>query len=212
MNNWEDIGIVVTSMPYGEKYKRVSILTRNHGLHNALANINSVDKFTNFAKVCIRYMSRNNNSIGFWKLINQDTNCINKLNTHNRILVCQSICFIVNKLLPQNVPNKDIYEFIDNLIRDVLMFSDTEILLAYVYFELFLISKVGFKILQLNVEITQNMNHIKDIISSEQFKNICFNILKITSNIVNDNLSNIDNFYRTEISKLINGFVTTSHT
>ena len=207
MNNWEDIGIVVTSKPFGERYKIVSILTLNHGLSNAIANLNNIDKFTSFAKVRIRHMNRVNHSIGFWKLVKQDTTCINIINTRNRILVCQSICFVLNKFLPQSVSHKDIYEFVDNFISDFVMFSDSEILLLYVYFELFLISKVGFKIQELNIAITQNMNDIKEIISSEQFQNVCHDILKITSNVINNNLANMDNFYRTEISNLINSIV-----
>ena len=207
MKNWEDIGIVVASKPYGDRYKIVSILTLNHGLSNALANFNNIDKFASFSKVWIRHVTRYNDSIGFWKLVRQDTNCINMINTQNRLLVCQSICFIVNKLLPQNVVHKDIYEFIYNLISNLSLFSDTEMLLLYVYFELFLISNVGFKINDLNFVISQNMNIIKEIISSEQFQDACLNILKITSNVININLANMDNFYRNMILERITKFI-----
>ncbi len=199
MISWYDSGIVLSAKRHGEKYKIVNILTKDHGKIHALAYKNKSPNFTNFAQVEVSYTSRDANSLGFWKLLSEMPTWIASRHRENHLLVCQSICSILDKLMPQNSNDSQIFELTAYISVNFQNYTSKEILLVYAYFEIFLLKNLGFSLDLYNVSDMKSCNDINEFLASVQFHNNLYQLLKISSQIIAKNLTNIDNFYRASI-------------
>lgn len=202
MITWNDTGIVLTSKLHGEKYKVVTIFTKKHGKVRAFAYKTRAPTFTNFAKVEISYSVSDTNSIGFWRLISEESTWIASIRLGNHLLVCQSICYILDSLMPQHSCDTKIFNLTENISATIKNFNATDVLLIYAYFELSLLESIGFS-LNLQNKFALDYNEISSILTTGQFRENLHQLLQISSQIIKNNLTSIDNFYRSAIIKQI---------
>ena len=198
---WQDLGIVLSTMPHGEKYKIVNILTQNHGKIHALAYKSKSLTFTNFAKVNIAYTARDPDSLGFLKLLAESPTWLTSMHLGNHLLVCQSICFILDKLLPQNADDKQIFGLTEYVSTNLQNFNSVDILFLYVYFELYFLANSGFSADIRDLPTINNYFDIPSILSSIHFRQRAYQLLQTSSQIIAKNLTSIENFYRSSITK-----------
>lgn len=207
MISWKDIGIVLATRPHGEKYKIVCVLTKSHGKVQALAYKSKTQTFTNFAKVEVNYTSREPGSLGFWKLLSENPTWIVSIHQGNHLVVCQSICLILDKLLPQNSDDTQIFELTDYISTNLQIFNSVDILFLYVYFELSLLVNIGFSVNLSTIQIINNCADIPSLISLPQFQQNAFRLLQMSSQIIAKNLTSIENFYRSSVIKKLSDFL-----
>ncbi len=201
MISWQDLGIVLSTVSHGERYKIVNILTQNHGKVRALAYKSKSLTFINLAKVDIAYTSREPDSFGFWRLLSEAPTLVASMHLGNHLLVCQSICFILDKLLPQNADDAHIFKLTDYVSTNLQHFNSVDILFLYVYFELYLLANIGFNTNISNLPITDDYSDIPTLLSSIQFRQRAYRLLQTSSQIIAKNLTNIENFYRSSIAR-----------
>ncbi|MBQ2174572.1 MAG: recombination protein O N-terminal domain-containing protein [Alphaproteobacteria bacterium] len=206
MISWKDSGIVLSTRPHGEKYKIVCVLTQSHGKVYALAYKSKTQTFTNFAKIEITYTSREPGSLGFWKLLSETPTWIASIHLGNHLMVCQSICFMLDKLLPQNSDEEQIFQLTDYISTNLQNFSAEEILFLYVYFELSLLTNIGFSVNISSIQTVDNCSDIPSLISSTHFQQNAYRLLQTSSQIIAKNLTSIENFYRSSITKQLSAF------
>jgi recombinational DNA repair protein (RecF pathway) len=195
---------------YGEKYKIVGIFTKHHGKVSALASTSKKHSFSTFSSVDIDYSSRITNTPGFWRLKKEEQTWVLSMNSENHMLVCQSMCFILEKVLPPEVPHENLFAFTEYIVRNLMKFSKTEILALYAYFEFVLLNSIGFGIdLSHYFEnSTIKTSNPLSLLKTEQFflakigKDIKY-LLEITGSIIENNLLQINNHFRSCVINLI---------
>jgi len=208
MINWSDSGIVLSSRKHGEKYKIVDIFTQHHGKISAMFSLSKNSSFSIFSNVDIEYSSKTVTSLGFWKLKSENQNWIFLINSFQHIQACQSIAYILNKVLPQDVPHETLFNVVKYISYNLKNFSDSEISTIYAYFEFVLLREIGFEIeFEDDFLIEKSLpieNQITNLLNDEKFsRNIKENLEK-NSKIIETHLLNIDNYYRSSIIKSLN--------
>lgn len=208
MINWSDSGIVLSSRKHGEKYKIVDIFTQHHGKISAMFSLSKSSSFSIFSNVDIEYSSKTVTSLGFWKLKSENQNWIFLINSFQHIQVCQSIAYILNKVLPQAVPHEILFNVVRYISYNLKNFSNNEISTIYAYFELVLLREIGFETeLEDDFLIEKSLpieNQITNLLNDEIFsRNIKRNLEK-NRKIIETHLLNIDNCYRSSIIKSLN--------
>jgi hypothetical protein len=127
------------------------------------------------------------------------------------MLVCQSMCFVLEKVLPFDVPHENLFDFTEYITHNLMNFSKSEILSLYAYFEFVLLDSIGFGIDLSNYDFAGNVEKTSNPSSlwkTEKFflemvgKDIR-NLLKITGSIIEKNLLRINNHFRSCVMKLI---------
>ncbi len=203
MINWSDIGIVLSSRKHGEKYKIVDVFTQTHGKISAMFSLSRASSFSIFSNVNVDYSSKTDSSLGFWKLKSENQNWIFLINAYKHLQICQSMTFILNKVLPQGVPHKTLFNVVKYISYNLKNFSKYEVFTIYAYFEFVLLREIGFEIVNdFCIEKTQSIEtQIANLLSNKLFsKNITQN-LEYNSKIIGSHLLNIDNYYRLSIIK-----------
>ncbi len=203
MINWSDIGIVLSSRKHGEKYKIVDVFTQTHGKISAMFSLSRASSFSIFSNVNVDYSSKTYSSLGFWKLKSENQNWIFLINAYKHLQICQSMTFILNKVLPQGVPHKTLFNVVKYISYNLKNFSKYEVFTIYAYFEFVLLREIGFEIVNdFCIEKTQSIEtQIANLLSNKLFsKNITQN-LEYNSKIIGSHLLNIDNYYRLSIIK-----------
>ena len=201
MISWSDIGIVIASRNYGEKYRLVTIFTNDYGKVQAMAYKSRLPNFCNFSQVNINHNSRTATSIGFWRLCSEKQPLGLVHRAH--LLVCQSICVMLNNVLPLNDPHLRLFEITNYIASHIVQFTEREILYVYVYFETVLLRELGFSSEIPNMPPLDDFHQIRDIIEMPIIQNNTYNILRTIERIIKDNLTNIDNVYRDAILQMI---------
>ena len=206
MVNWSDIGIVLASHPHGEKYKIVNIFTKDHGRIHAMVSKSKNNTFSIFSNVEIGYSSKDAGSLGFWKLLSERQNWIFSMNSEKHLLVCQGICFLLNKILPQGVCHKRLFEFAEYISKNLHQFSAQDILLLYAYFEFSLLEDIGLSIDKSILQEIPRVNEfyeLPSLLKTESIIRNAKNFLSIAGRVIEQNLLKIDNYYRSLIFRMI---------
>ena len=124
MVSWSDIGVVLSSRKHGEKYKIINVFTKGHGRFSAMSSIGKGgNTFGVFSNVELAYSAKTADNLGFWKLLNERQNWIFSFNSQNHILVCQAICYALDRLLPVGAPYPGLFAFVRNYSTDIFCIS-----------------------------------------------------------------------------------------
>ena len=170
--NWQDEGILVLKRKYSENANIVSLLTQNHGKISGIVYGGSSRKIKNYLqignKIFVIYTTKNENRIGYFKTELIQPISAKYFNDKKRSSALVSLTSLLNSLLPENQPHKNIYESFNKLMAN---YDYDNWVIHYIYWELNLIKELGFGI---------NFDNYK-----KELKNDKNQFLKI----------NIDNFY-----------------
>ncbi|MDR0552586.1 MAG: DNA repair protein RecO [Holosporales bacterium] len=140
---WSDVGVVLSSRKQGENFKIVNILTRNHGKSSGLVRIVGRNNFSVFSKVDVDLIMKSENSLGFWHKRTEKQNWARILHSDINVSVFQSICLVLDKILPHGSRYCRIYEFLEYLTENTGLNNDCMTNL-YAFFELMLLKETGF--------------------------------------------------------------------
>ena len=143
--NWEDESYLLSKRKFRENANIINVFTSKKGKVGGIVYGGNSRKIKNYLqisnKIFISYTSKNQNKLGYFK-----TELIKPVspfyfNDKERTSALISLCSLLNILLPEEQPNKRIYEIFDNLINSLNL--DNWIIL-YVFFEINLIKELGY--------------------------------------------------------------------
>ena len=143
--NWEDECYLLSKRKFRENANIINVFTSKKGKVGGIVYGGNSRKIKNYLqisnKIFISYTSKNQNKLGYFK-----TELIKPVspfyfNDKERTSALISLCSLLNILLPEEQPNKRIYEIFDNLINSLNL--DNWIIL-YVFFEINLIKELGY--------------------------------------------------------------------
>ena len=154
--NWEDEGFLLSKKKFRENANIISVFSSKKGKVSGIVYGGNSRKIRNYLqlsnKIFISYNSKNQNRMGYFK-----TELIKPIspfyfNDKERTSALTSLCSLLNSLLPEEQPNKRIYQIFDDLLNS-LNFDNWIIL--YIFFEISLIKELGYDV---NLSIYKDKN------------------------------------------------------
>jgi DNA repair protein RecO (recombination protein O) len=145
--NWEDEGFLLSKKKFRENANIISVFSSKKGKVTGIVYGGNSRKIRNYLqlsnKIFISYNSKNQNRMGYFK-----TELIKPIspfyfNDKERTSALTSLCSLLNSLLPEEQPNKRIYQIFDDLLNS-LNFDNWIIL--YIFFEISLIKELGYDV------------------------------------------------------------------
>ena len=142
---WEDECYLLSKRKFRENANIINIFTQKKGKINGIVYGGNSRKIRNYLqisnKLFVTHNSKSLNKIGYFK-----TELIKPIsplyfNDKERTSALISICTLLNVLLPESQPNKNIYKSFENFINSIIL---NDWIFLYIFFELNLIKELGY--------------------------------------------------------------------
>ena len=154
--NWEDECYLLSKRKFRENANIINVFTLNKGKVGGIVYGGNSRKIRNYLqisnKLFIFYNSKNDNKIGYFKTELIDAVTPKYFNDKERTSALISLCSLLNSLLPESQPYKNIYKSYEKFIKCINL--DNWIIL-YILFEISLIKELGF---DTNLKTFQNFD------------------------------------------------------
>ena len=182
--NWENEGFILSKRKFRENAIILEVFTSDFGKVNGIVYGGTSRKVKNYLqltnKIYINYVSKTDNRIGYFKTELIEAFAPRYFNNKNKILCLNSITSILRILLPENQKSKNIYNSLENLLSH---FDNKDWFLNYLYWELNLISNLGFGFDTDKISNTNGQKNINIKIDNIDYKIPIFLISKDNVNI-----------------------------
>ena len=142
---WEDECYLLSKKKFRENANIINIFTQKKGRVDGIVYGGNSRKIRNYLqisnKLYVSHNAKNINKIGYLK-----TELIKPVsplyfNDKERTSALISVCSLLNILLPESQPNKNIYKSFENLINSLNL---ENWIYLYIFFELNLIKEIGY--------------------------------------------------------------------
>ena len=142
---WTDSGIILSTRPFGENSRILSLLTPQYGRHAGLIKIPKSRSRLNIETgtfVEATWNARLSEHLGQWALETTAAMGAKLLPLPLPLTALSSACHLTDQCLPERHPYPQLYGLLKQLIEDLLQKSDW--LISYVNYELALLKELGF--------------------------------------------------------------------
>jgi len=142
---WEDECYLLSKKKFRENANIINIFTHKKGKVDGIVYGGNSRKIRNYLQIAnklfVSHNSKSENKIGYFK-----TELIKPIspmyfNDKKRTSALISICSLLNILLPESQPNREIYIQFENLINSINL---EKWIFIYIFFELNLIKELGY--------------------------------------------------------------------
>ena len=163
--NWEDECYLLSKRKFRENANIVNVFSKNKGKVSGIVYGGNSRKVRNYLqisnKIFVVHNSKNEDKIGYFKTELIKAISPNYFDDKKRTAALISICSLLNSLLPESQPNKNIYDSFEKFMQSI----DTDNWIAlYIFFEISLIKELGFD---------PNLNIFKkEILNSQDISNL----------------------------------------
>ena len=163
--NWEDECFLLSKRKFRENNNIINVFTLNKGKVGGIVYGGNSRKIRNYLQISNKLFvvnnSKNDVKIGYFKTELIKPISPNYFNDKKRISALISVCSLLNSLLPESQPYKQIYKSFEKLI-DSLELENWIIL--YIFFEINLIKELGYDTnLKSFSKSTDDSNQLKKI-------------------------------------------------
>jgi len=143
--NWEDECYLLSKRKFRENANIINVFTPNKGKIAGIVYGGNSRKIRNYLQVSNKLFvfnnSKNDNKIGYFKTELIKAISPNYFNDKERTSALISLCSLLNSLLPESQPYKNIYKSFEKFINTLNL--DNWIVL-YIFFEIGLIKELGY--------------------------------------------------------------------
>ena len=143
--NWEDECYLLSKRKFRENANIINVFTQKKGKINGIVYGGTSRKVRNYLqisnKLFVSHSVKSENKIGYFKTELIKPISPNYFNDKERTSALVSLCSLLNSLLPESQPNKNIYESFEEFIK--ILNLDNWIIL-YIFFEINLIKELGY--------------------------------------------------------------------
>jgi DNA repair protein RecO (recombination protein O) len=143
--NWEDDCYLLSKRKFRENANIINLFTKEKGKVDGIVYGGNSRKIRNYLqisnKLFVSHSSKSENKIGYFKTELIKPISPQYFNDKERTSALISICSLLNILLPEGQPNKNIYTSFENLINS---FNLDNWIFLYIFFELNLIKDLGY--------------------------------------------------------------------
>ncbi len=157
--NWEDEGYLLSKRKFKENANIINVFSKIKGKMTGVVYGGNSRKIRNYLqlsnKLFVVYNSKNENRIGYYKTELIEPISPKYFSDKKRTSAIISICSILNSLLPESQPNKDIYISLEKFLNSI---SLNDWIILYIFFELSLIKDLGYD---------TNLSKFKNIVTNK---------------------------------------------
>lgn len=142
---WTDEGIILSTRPFGENSRIVSILTPNYGRHAGLIKVPKTKSRLNLEAgtlVGATWNARLSEHLGQWNIETISAMGAKLLSLPLPLTALSSACYLTDLCLVERHPYPRIYDLLKALIEGLLLAPDD--LIPYGEYELALLKDLGF--------------------------------------------------------------------
>ena len=185
--NWQDEGYLLSKRKFRENANIINVFTKNHGKMSGIVYGGNSRKVKNYLqisnKIIVEYNSKSESRAGYFKTELIDPNAPRYFSDKKRTSSLLSMTSLLNSLLPEAQPYKEIYKSLQVLIDNLI---ENEWIYLYLFWELNLIKKLGF-----DQNLKQFLSSDNEKIVSAKIDNINYKIPNfLIKNKIPNNLSN----------------------
>ena len=143
--NWQDEGFLLSKIKFRENANIINVFTSAHGKVSGIVYGGTSRKIRNFLqisnKIFVFYTSKSENRIGYFKTELVEAVSPKYFNNKKKTTSLLSLSTILNLLLPESQPYKNLYALLGKFIQDL---DQENWAISYVYWELNLLKELGF--------------------------------------------------------------------
>lgn len=143
--NWQDEGFLLSKIKFRENANIVNIFTKIRGKISGIVYGGNSRKIRNFLqisnKLFVVHSSKSENRLGYFKMELVEAISPKYFNDKKKTTALLSLSSILNLLLPESQPYKNLYSLLSKLLDN---FDKDNWLIHYIYWELSLLKELGF--------------------------------------------------------------------
>jgi DNA repair protein RecO (recombination protein O) len=143
--NWQDEGFLLSKIKFRENANIINVFTNTRGKVSGIIYGGTSRKIRNFLqisnKIFIIHNSKLENRLGYFKTELIEAISPKYFNNKQKTSALLSIASILNVLLPESQPYKNLYVSLDNLLKNL---DKEKWIIDYIYWELTLLKELGF--------------------------------------------------------------------
>ena len=143
--NWEDECYLLSKRKFRENANIINVFTPNKGKVSGIVYGGNSRKIRNYLqisnKLFILHNSKNDNKIGYFKVELFKAISPNYFSDKQRTSALISVCSLLNSLLPESQPYKNIYDSFEEFIKSINL---ENWIFIYIFLEINLIKELGF--------------------------------------------------------------------
>ena len=143
--NWQDEGFLLSKIKFRENANIVNVFTNNRGKVSGIVYGGTSRKIRNFLqisnKIFVMYSSKSENRLGYFKTELVEAISPKYFNDKKKTASLLSITSILNLLLPESQPYKNLYISLDSLLKNL---DQDNWINLYISWELTLLKELGF--------------------------------------------------------------------
>ena len=143
--NWEDECYLLSKRKFRENANIINVFTLNKGKVGGIVYGGNSRKIRNYLqlsnKLFIFHTSKNDNKIGYFKTELVEAISPKYFNDKERTSALISLCSLINLLLPESQPYREIYKSYEKLISSLNL---DNWMVLYILFEINLIKELGY--------------------------------------------------------------------
>tara|TARA_A100000164_G_C21834143_1_gene736820 strand:- start:339 stop:1019 length:681 start_codon:yes stop_codon:yes gene_type:complete len=188
--NWEDDCYLLSKSKFRENANIINIFSQKNGRKTGIVYGGNSRKIRNYLqisnKLFVIYNSKNENKIGYFKTELIKAVSPTYFDDKKRTSALISLCSLLNSLLPESEPYKNIFNSFENFISSINL--DNWILL-YILFEINLIKELGY---DTNLNIYRKNSNLDDEITTVLIDGYNYQVPSfLISQIIPKNISNV---------------------
>ena len=143
--NWQDEGFLLSKIKFRENANIVNVFTNIRGKVSGIIYGGASRKIRNFLqisnKIFVIHSSKSENRIGYFKTELVEAISPKYFNDKKKTTALLSLSAILNLLLPESQPYKNLYTSLNKLLNN---FENSDWIVNYIYWELTLLKELGF--------------------------------------------------------------------
>ncbi len=188
--NWEDDCYLLSKSKFRENANIINIFSQKNGRKTGIVYGGNSRKIRNYLqisnKLFVIYNSKNENKIGYFKTELIKAVSPTFFDDKKRTSALISLCSLLNSLLPESEPYKNIFNSFENFINSINL---DNWMLLYILFEINLIKELGY---DTNLNIYRQNSNLDDEITTVLIDGYNYQVPSfLISQIIPKNISNI---------------------
>ena len=188
--NWEDDCYLLSKSKFRENANIINIFSQKNGRKTGIVYGGNSRKIRNYLqisnKLFVIYNSKNENKIGYFKTELIKAVSPTYFDDKKRTSALISLCSLLNSLLPESEPYKNIFNSFENFINSINL---DNWMLLYILFEINLIKELGY---DTNLNIYRQNSNLDDEITTVLIDGYNYQVPSfLISQIIPKNISNI---------------------
>lgn len=172
--NWQDEGFLISKIKFRENANIINVFTNSFGKVSGIVYGGNSRKIRNHLqltnKIFVFYSSKSENKLGYFKTELVEAISPKFFNNKEKTSALLSISNILNIILPDSQPNKEIFKSLNNLVKK---FDKNYWIILYVLWELDLIKNLGF---DPNLDRFSEAKEKKEYIKTVEIDNINYQV------------------------------------